>query len=191
MFDIKKLIADLKDLEPTKAFCRYSKQVEQVLKEYGFKFYDSGSFTKVYVGPGKHVVKLCYSKDSHFHNTYPDGYLQPIFISQNRWLAIQPKARTYDNVCNEISRYQMDANYIDRKITALKLRRDAIIKKLALSEADVKKFKVGKVKNHHKITDLRDRNMGILDNEVYMIDLNNHVDTPFVGDHPNTLTHVS
>ena len=117
--------------------------------------------------------------------------MQPIFISENKWLAIQPRARTYDEVSNEISRYQMDANYIDRKIAALRLRRNAIIKKLALSEADVKKFKVCKVKNHHMITDLRERNMGILDNEVYMIDLNNHLDTPFVGDHPDTLTHVS
>lgn len=147
---IQKLIETFQKIDSKKTFKKFDTEVRQILNEAGFKHIGSGSFTCAF-GKGKWVVKLCKTKNEKFHNDYGDGYLKPIFVSKNCWLAVQPKADMYTSVCKKIQKLQ-------------RLKR---------------KMENYDVKNGNKIVDLRLANIGVYAGEVLMIDLNNHYESAY------------
>ena len=164
MKQIDNLILELKNVDNITSHSKYIKAVLSIIDSYGYEFKDSGSYTEVYVNKSKYVIKICAYRHEKFHLDYPEGYLKPIFLSENKWLAIQPKATTYSD--------------IEKKITKIEYKINKLKEENKEHKALLRKFKVNKVKNHKKIEDLRPRNMGLVGDEFYMIDLNNHVCTP-------------
>jgi hypothetical protein len=147
---IERLIEKFKEVESENTFRIFVKTIRNLIEEEGFKHIGSGSFTDAF-RKGRWVVKLCQTRSEKFHKKYGDGYLNPIYISKNRWLAVQPKAIAYNDICEEINKLQK----LKRKMAALK------------------------VKNGNRIADLRVANVGIFNGEVLMIDLNNQTDSPY------------
>lgn len=173
----KELINELREFENIANFQKYCKLVYKVLEKYSFKYKDAGVFTEVYFNDSPFVVKICMEKVNLFHEKYCTGYLKPIYVSKNRWLAIQPKAVTKASIGDDLASIREDLLEVSRQFKQLQDKRDKLIQKKTEILAKSKLLKEENVKNRDFIWDIHGGNIGLWRGNVYMVDLNNQMST--------------
>jgi hypothetical protein len=180
---IEILISRLEELSKIRSYTRFKKEANSILNEFGWSYHDGGAFTNVYTKPRiNYVVKITCSCNYPFHpiEDYKEGYLKPIYMSKNRFLAIQDKVITfsdyYDECTKPFHKAQREYDSINKK--AIRARKLLATAKKKYFE-DMKVVRYSNIKRHRKIPDLRDANIGLHNGIPLMIDLNQHADRTY------------
>ena len=170
---IKAFIAESDEVGKLTSFRTYYKAIKELIEKHKFSLIGHGTYCLVYGNPNsKFVIKTCTSKKEKFDLDYSRGYLKPKHISPNYWMAVQPKALSYN---------EANAKYIKEKEEIDKARRaidrelnkiNNLMRKNAHSAQLIANMKRQNVDNHQAIRDLREDNIGLYHGKAYMIDLN-------------------
>lgn len=179
MKNINTVIDELRTIEDIKNFRTFNKKLKTILDKFDFKFLSKGCYTKVYKSPNfSYVIKVTIVPKNTFATAYKKEYLKPIFISNNKFLAIQNVAITYDALSEEIDVTQ---KLLDKKkdeeiqkiIYKYKVLQKDKIKPLEI-KLDKLSSNLGAKFNYREFPDIHSGNVGYYRNKVYLIDLDNH-----------------
>lgn len=176
------LLSELDAISKTRSYRVFMEEAIRILKEHGFKYYDGGGFTEVYRKKGfRYVIKLARAFDAKFHRIeeYKEGYLTPVYITHNRFLAIQPLAIVCESEYKQLSKINGQITVLENKLKLLRNKRIDEKKKI---DRALRKYDYTKVDRWNHISDIHESNVGIYRGKLYMVDLNNHVPSPYYGD---------
>lgn len=182
MATLNELISELKTFEDITNHRKFMRKVNEFIKKHGYTHLGNGAYTEAYSNGSNNILKYCPNPGQKFHAEYGPGYLQPSYISKNLWLVIQPKALSYYEVDTKYHRTCTELRTVEIELKELQAKKDKLIGAKTEIALTRKKFNPVKVKNHKNICDVRVGNMGIYRDEVVMLDLNNHVTSPYRGD---------
>lgn len=176
--NIEILISKLEEISKIKNYRTFCMKVSNIMKELGWSYHDGGAFTEVFTKANvKYVIKLSGRAGQPFHpmDDYKEGYLKPIYMTVNRFLAIQDKVTTYDDYYSECIKpvNKAQAEYMRLQRGMLQARK-AYLKAKEKHNADMKLIRRSNIKHYRKIPDLRESNIGLFNGVPLMIDLNNH-----------------
>lgn len=176
------LLSELNAIGKTRSYRVFREEALRILKEHGFKHHSNGGFTDVYRKKGfRYVIKLARAFDAKFHRIeeYKEGYLTPVYMTSNRFLAIQPVAVVYESEHSKLYRLNQQIMDLEEKLKVVRNKRIDEKKKLARA---LRKYDYTKVDRWNHISDIHESNVGIYRGKLYMVDLNNHVPSPYYGD---------
>lgn len=176
------LLDELNVISKTRSFRVFREEALRILKEHGFKHYSNGGFSDVYRKKGlRYVIKITREFDAKFHRIeeYKEGYLAPVYVTGNRFLAIQPVAQVYESEHSKLYKLNQQIMDLEEKLKVVRSKRIDEKKKVARA---MRKYDYTKVDRWNHISDINESNVGIYRGKLYMVDLNNHVPSPYYGD---------
>lgn len=183
MKNIDLVISELKSIETIKNLKTFKKELKTILDKYQFTHLSEGAYTKVYKSPKfSYVIKVTIVSRTKFDTNYNKAYLKPIYVSANRFLAIQNIAETTQSLNDKISSEQKllekqktdEIKQITQKYKALEEKR---IKPLT-TKLENMNSNLGAKFNYREFPDVHSGNVGYYRNKIYLIDLDNHAKKP-------------
>lgn len=152
--DIKLIIDQLKKLDKIKEFPKYRAEFAKFLEANKLKEIGKGCYCIAYSkGNFKYVVKIAKADRNKFKVSNDENIVNPLFYSKNKIVVVQEKALTASDINKKI-KYQQ-----------------SVIKKLKSNLSRLGKEINSKLRRY---TDMHMGNVGIINDSVKIIDLNNH-----------------
>lgn len=164
-----------------KTYKSYRTKALRILKAHGFVACGDGAYATAYRNAELGcVVKVLYDDGTKFHKRYPEGYLKPVYRSENGGIAIQPIATTVRELEARQSKMNDEADKLQEQIRQLNKRLIETQRDLAVTTYNLERITSENIPHHNRIGDIHEENIGLFEDRVVMFDLNSQFKSPYL-----------